>query len=118
VIVHGHQRHVLAEMEQWQAVEPACLSASQLAVHVEEPARLGWMWRAPQVTEVDLGPHVGHSRVDEGRLAVSSRQDIVRSEVAMRQAGRLRRQHLRQPLAQPFERLPLAGGEFRLHPWL
>jgi len=23
VIVHGHQRHELAEMEQWQAVEPA-----------------------------------------------------------------------------------------------
>ena len=28
-------------MKQWQAVEPACLSASQLAVHVEEPVILG-----------------------------------------------------------------------------
>ena len=36
----------------------------------------------------------------------------------MRQAGRLCRQHLRQPLAESFEGSPFAGVEFRLHPWL
>ncbi len=76
------------------------------------------MWGAPHVTEVDLGPHVGHRRVDHRRLAVSRRQDILRPEVAVRQAGRLRRQHLRQPLAEPFEGWPFAGVELGLHPWL
>jgi hypothetical protein len=36
----------------------------------------------------------------------------------MRQTGWLRRQHLWQPPAEPFEGTPFAGVELKLHPWL
>jgi hypothetical protein len=49
--------------------------------------------------------------------AIGSCQDVLHPEVTMGQTCRLRRQHIRQALAEPLQGSPVCGVEFCLHPW-
>jgi LacI family transcriptional regulator len=102
------------DAQQLRLVPPAVERTGEFLVGGEEPLR-GRRSLAPQRGQVDLGPAIGHGRVDQRGTAGLVREDVPRPQVTVGQRRRMRRDQLGERGAEPFQCLPLRLVELRLH---